>query len=362
MLCMKNKTVFLLLILVWAACKKGELPPDVFGSPVFGVQISTPFGSDSLTAGASDVYLFTNFVSNPDSILCSGSFSQVGCPDGDCPGSLTFEFKSEFTDFFEADSVFHLGQYSFLQADSAAGTTIFHTTFTATNTSGYNNFSWKIDTFPAGNGATLTVDFPDESPKLLELNAQKPSGLQSLVKRTASLTNPGSFPAVEISVAHDSVGFHLTAETLGTAYDILDWNTGDTSASILEDSLSLFYMVTASDFGVGTASASLTGLSANDIPARNVGFNYTVEEIFIPVPSGEVAIQWVSPQGNIWRSDRGGQGVDNFFTVTESIPYELNENGQHTRKMRISFNCRLFNGAGESLAFSGSGIIAVAHP
>jgi hypothetical protein len=359
---MKNTTAFLFLILLWAACKKGELPPDSFGSPVFGVQFSTSIGSDSVTAGVEEVYLFTNFVSNPDLVLCSGSFSKINCPDGDCSGSLTFEFKSEFTDIFEPDTVFHLGQYSFLQPDSSGGTTIFRTTFNATNTAGYNNFSWEIDTSFAGTGATLTVDFPNETPKLLELSAQKPSGLQSIVRREVSLINPGSFPAVEINVLPDSAGFRLKAETLGTAYDILNWSTGDTSALIIKDSLLSFYNVTASDFGVGTASATFTGLSANAVPARNAGFDYTVEQIFIPAPAGEVAIQWVDAQGNIWRSDRGVQSSDAVFNVTESESYEVNGQGQRTRKMRVSFSCRLFNGAGESFNFSGSGVITVAHP
>ena len=171
---MKNTTALLLLILLWAACKKGELPPDSFGSPVFKMQYFTPFGGDSLTAGENDVYLFTNFISNPDLVLCSSSFSKVSCPDGDCPGSLTFEFKSEFTDFFEADTVFHLGEFDFLQSDSAVGTLIFRTTFNAANTAGYGNFSWKINDSLAGNATTLTIDFPDESPKLLKISAQKP--------------------------------------------------------------------------------------------------------------------------------------------------------------------------------------------
>ena len=51
-----------------------------------------------------------------------------------------------------------------------------------------------------------------------------------------------------------------------------------------------------------------------------------------------------------------------FFTITKSQAYDDNENGQNTRKMEVTFSCFLFNDSGGVRPFSGSGVIAVAHP
>lgn len=52
----------LLLLSLWAACKKGELPPSSSDVPVFIVGFSTDsFNNQSVTAGENEVYLFTRY-------------------------------------------------------------------------------------------------------------------------------------------------------------------------------------------------------------------------------------------------------------------------------------------------------------
>jgi hypothetical protein len=80
------------------------------------------------------------------------------------------------------------------------------------------------------------------------------------------------------------------------------------------------------------------------------------------LPPGEVAIQWIDPNGNVWRSDGRVQESSAYFTVNESEPYENNEKGQKTRKMEVVFGCRLFNADGEAIEIFGGGVIAVAYP
>jgi hypothetical protein len=311
--------------------------------------------------------LFTDFEAN-DFVVCAGSFSEVDCPDGNCPGSLTFEFKSSQTDPFAPETVFHLGNYQFLSPDSVGNTLIYRTTFNAINSAGYNSFSWKINDQDAGTGPTIEVDFPDISisPKFIELAAQKTSGLQSTIGRRISLTNPGGnqFPGLNINVLplDSNFIFRLVAETTGPSFDTLLWNTFDMDTLIFQDSLLPSYSVFSTDGSGNPAFAALDGLTLNDVPVRTANFTYTVEQIIIPVTQGEVAIRWVDAQGILWRSDEGPQEATAFFTVTESESYELNEKGQKTRKMRVNFNCLLFNELFGGRIFSGSGVIAVAHP
>lgn len=363
---MKYTSGFFLFILLWTACKKAELPPTSFDDPVFSVTyFADTISAQTVTAGKDDIYLFTDFDAS-DFVVCSGSFSEVDCPNGNCPGSLTFEFKSLTTDPFAPDTVLHLGNYQFLGPDST-GSLIYHTVFNAVNSGGYNSFSWKINDQNAGTGPTIEVDFPDISvtPKTIELTAQKTPALQSTIRRKISLTNPGGnqFPGLNINATLDSIfNFRLEAETSGPPYDTLVWNTGDSNNIIFQNFLLPFYSVVSSDSAGNPAFAAFDELTVNDLPVRTANFTYTVEQIIIPAAPGEVSIRWVDPQGILWRSDEEPQDASAYFIVSESEPYKMNEKGQKTRKMRVDFYCQLFNDAGEGRFFSGSGVIAVAYP
>lgn len=361
---MKNITVWLAIALCWTACKKAEpLPPPVSEDPVFRVtynQDSTV--SQTVTAGQNAVYLFTDFEEN-DLILCSGSFSKEDCPDGDCPGSLTFIFKSLKTDDFQPNTVFHLGSFVFENILGGSPDTTFLTTFSVLPNSGYNSFSWNIDSASAGGGASIQQEFQDNAPKIVRLTAQKASGLTSTVFRTVSLTNPGaSFPSVSIEAEGDSAFYQLTAVVTGPPVASLLWSTGDTIEMFSPNFLDSAYSVIVGDFFGNFTEARLQQLSPNDIPVQTAGFTYSVQPIIVQDQPGEIIIQWVDAQGRIWRSDREQQPVGTFFEVLESEDYEQNERGQDTRKMKVLFDCILYDEQGNSLPFTGTGVIAVAHP
>lgn len=351
--------------LLWAACQKAELPPPSFDDPVFSIEFSAaPLPSQSVVAGENEVYLFTRHITDGQETVSTGAFSQSDCPDADCPGSLTFEFRSELSGVFDADAVFHLGNFTFVSSDTSGGTTLYRTNFFADSTVGYDSFSWKINDQSVGAGTSIAINFSDNTPRLVELEAQKTSGLKSTVRRIASLTNPGgsTFPVVGIAIEQDSsFGYQLIAETSGAPYDFLFWNTGDTTDFLYTDVLDTLYSVTIFADSI-ESSAVFIGLSAADVPLRSADFSYTVEPIFIPAPVGEVSIQWVDDAGTVWRSDRGPQSANVRFTVSQSEAYRENENGQKTRKMQVAFECLLFDDAGQGRPFTGTGTIAVAHP
>lgn len=351
----------LLLLLLWSACQKGELPPPSSDVPVFIVGFSTDsLNSQSVTAGENEVYLFTRFLLDGQTVISTGTFAKEDCPDGDCPGSLTFEFAHT-----GLDSTFLLGFYNFIGSDTSPGAPMYLTTFSVLPNSGFNNFSWKIDDANAGQGATLVREFNNDSARLVELTAIAGSGLRSTAQRRVSIANPGSasFPVVSIDIQQDSLfGYQLEAVASGAPAQDFQWSTLDTSNIIFLDFLGENIGVTVIDGNNNTASAQFENLTPNDVPVRSAGFSYTVQKIFPPTFPGNVRIEWVDPQGGIWRSDWNQQPFDAFFQVLESVPYEKNENNQETQKMRVTFSCRLFSATGGGRNFSGSGVIAVARP
>lgn len=362
---MKNSLCLILFLMLWAACKKEDLPPGGTGTPVFTANYTTPGTiNSSVTAGVSSIYLFTDFqTDNQNTIVCSGTFAATNCPSGNCPGSLRFEFGTvQAGTAFSPDSVFAPGLRTYRIMDVPSDT-VFRTTFFPVNPTGFILYDWNVNGQLTGQGDTFVYDSPGLSPLTVELKSLNDQGFISTVKRTISLTNPGElYPSVDISITNDSIIYNLTALTSGTQVISTIWNTGDTTAAFLTDFLSGDYSVTVTDDFQSTASAALENLSPDGVPLQTANFSYFTAPVLLPGANGAVSIQWVDDQGKIWRSDRNLQPPGSAFQVLESMPYDPNENGSKTRKMRVSFQCKLFNDAGESRDFSGTGVIAVAYP
>lgn len=355
----------LAFLLCWAACKKDNIPPDVIEDPVFNANYQVTGGDTaSVTAGLNGVYLFTDYEVRGQKILCKGSFADATCPRADCPGSLTFEFSTPFTDVFPTDTVFHTGSFNYVNLDSGGAVVIYRGTFQVDDTSGFDSFTWYVNDNTAGDGPNLVYDFSNISvTPLIDLKAQRNSGLLSNITRTVSLSGATSPVQVSMKINQDTVQIYkLTTEIIPAGFDSLVINGVSVQDTVLySDALPDAYSILVQK-DIYVARATLEGLNSDELPVRTPNFSFTVEPVSIPGPPGEVTIQWVDPSGSIWRSDRNDQAPFSSFLVETSEDYEKNEKGQKTRKMNVFFVCRLFNTAGESRTISGSGVIAVAYP
>lgn len=92
-------------------------------------------------------------------------------------------------------------------------------------------------------------------------------------------------------------------------------------------------------------------------------FNWIYKSPSINAPFlGTVAIRWVTPSGNIYKSELFSQDSlsNSTFKVLESEPWELNERGEATRKMLIDFSCvALDSMQNQEYYLTGTGVIAV---
>ncbi len=107
-----------LAALIWSACTKSDFPDPIVETPVFMVKIdSMPEGPASTTAGEDGIYLFTEVSQRFGGFLVlSGTFADSKCPEGDCPGSLRFEFWNEWLeDFVRPDTLFSEGTWPYFQ-------------------------------------------------------------------------------------------------------------------------------------------------------------------------------------------------------------------------------------------------------
>lgn len=356
----------LLSALLWSACQKTPLPPDVTEPTVFSV---TPLDSIStLTAGLNEVYLYTDFGRDSNEVLVfSGTFARVDCqPVEVCPGSVRFEFRNvNEGSNVSPEEAFREGEFEYADRDAAQSATIYRTTFTATNAAEFGVFNWTFDTTDIDTGKVVVRNFPKPVPLKVGLTALAKNQLQSTaVSRTISLSGLEIFPAVQIRIRPDSVNT-VTASISGAPVVNYNWSpdSAQKDSQYVDPVLNDQYAVTVTSDAGFTASAQANETFNLETVLLTPNFMYSVQPITAgdPLQLGRVAIQWVDLQGIVWRSDWGKQAQGAQFIVTSTEPYEPNEKGQNTRKMSVVFRCILFNPKLEKREFEGTGVIAVAY-
>jgi len=355
---------WLLIALCWGGCQKTELPPDVKEQPVFSVQAGAVA---SFEAGVDENYLFTSFTQDTFNILVfKGKFASVICTSQTCPRSLQFEFRNPFEgNDVLPEEAFHEGDFEYADQTSAQGDTIYRTTFSVQDTSGFKSFFWNFNGVSFTTGAVVQQDFQDPQPVRVSLTSVSKNSVRGSLNHLVALTGSAQFPAVQIGIKPDSANNLVYAIVTGTQSADYYWlpDTAINAPQFITPFLNKFYSVTVTDQLGNTASAQVDSVIGVNKDFLIPNFNSSVQTIFTadPLQLGRIAIQWVDAQGVIWRSDRQAQLPTAQFNVTESAPYDLNEKGQKTQKMTVTFKCLLYNPQGEVLEFEGSGVIAVAY-
>ena len=367
----KKYSWLFLFVLLWSACSKEPTPPDIPGDPVFTAQFQFDAGEQTLSAGLDSLYLFTTYRNAPGAVLVlSGAFAPVDCPESDCPGSLTFELRNDRTGTtVSPDTVFGVGSRVYYDAAPQATDSIVRITFATPDTLEYQLFQWEIDNGSPFTGKSITKEFPDNTPHVVTLRGFRNGALKSVVTRTIVPNSPQTvYPAVGITVFDSSATgpYLLIANTFGSPAISFDWNTGDTTQQIEAGQLNASYGVTTRNLAGNTAFAQVT-LSPGTSPGKTADFNFSVQNITSQpdtLQPGSVTIRWVDENGAVWVSQLGRQTPDAYFQILSTDPYELNENGQKTRKMNVSFSCMLFNSDNPLVGrpITGTAVIAVAYP
>ncbi len=363
---------FFLFVVLWSACSKTDFPPDEPGDPVFTAQFLLETEEHTLVAGQDSVYLFTDYRPGNDEVLVlSGSFAAVNCPAGDCPGSLTFQFRNDHTGSgVSPDTLFFPGNRAYFNAMPTVIVTSRRTTFSTSDTLDYQGFQWIIDNGTPVPGKSIVLDFPDDTPHQVSLRAFRSGAIGSIVSRTiVADTLDNTYPAVSIMVTDSTSGgpFQLFANTLGTSVTSFAWNTGDSAQQISVSQLDANYAVSVKNAAGDTAYAVIV-TNSPVIPLSNTAnFDFEVENVLASSDSlqlGSVLIRWVDENNTVWESFHAGQPTTSYFQILSSEGYDLNENGQKTYKMNVAFSCMLYHTDNPSLSrsISGTAVIAVAYP
>ena len=367
----KYSGLLLLCLVLWSACRTGELPPDMPDEPVFTAGFSVNGEAHSLAAGVEDVYLFTRFEEDDANVLVlSGTFAQSDCPQGNCAGSLTFEFRNDRTGSeVLIDTLLRAGTLEYYYDQPAVTDEVFRYRFFSPDSADYPLLQWKIDNAPIVIGTSIVREFAQDTVHTVQLFAFRNGALKSKVGYSIdSDTTSNNFPTVGITVLDSMNGgapYSLIAETHGSPVSSFEWNTGAATQQITAFIPQEIYAVHVESPAGDTAYAGLFGI--DPVIRKTADFGYTVQHIVSSPDTlylNRINIRWVDEDGRTWESRLGVQTPDATFQILSSTPYDLNENGVKTRKMEVSFSCRLYNDLEPLLSrvVEGTAVIAVGYP
>lgn len=156
---------------------------------------------------------------------------------------------------------------------------------------------------------------------------------------------------------------------LGTAPFQFNWDFGDGTTSTAVDPLHTY-----PNPGVYTVCLQVT--DANNKKSdfcRNVitnGFPASYANFLVPSNSSNsnpmslsnVIVKWTDTNGIIYTSENTGGQPSGFFKLISVENYNLNENGEATKKIKVQLKCILYNGATTIQLENAELVFAIAYP
>ncbi len=377
-----------------ASCNKVELDP-VDGEPVFVADLKLDGTAKSWQAGVHDYYMFSSFEKDEFEVhVFSGRFAKKDSLVGE---SLSFhirDFQQAGSGQPEVEDALSPGRdFSFADASGNDTTWVLNlntTWFAAYNASEsitpnlHMQYEWDFgDGIIDSNSFELVNhnynSMPQNMPVTLTISASDNS-CSSFIRRRVSVGNNAQCDMDLLATFNAAVGnIQLNAQPIGSQPFSFLWSNGATVDSISLDSLSPGQnsaSVTVTDNAGCTVEA---GISAEWMPGvfPNIcvaGFNYNISEqvdsILTPIITyydslqfSKITIVYTNETGIEYRSDKQPQAPDAFIEIIKLEDYDLNENGEKTKRITLEFTCRLWNESGEFIDVTdGEAVIAVAYP
>ncbi len=361
------KYITLCTVVLWWGCDRVEIPPVISTDPVFTFAGTVNEAPLAFTAGDDGVYMFTGYEVDTAQVLrFYGEFAQENTNLVD-RSALRIELRNFTQGSFvgnDYDSVFQLGPRLYLEPIATPQPAYYVAHLTPITLGQVNTLTWTLDNQPINISGTEPFDLAlPIGFHTLQVASEQDTlcGLTSF--RTDFLLKPDSTDNFVLNVSFNpSVG--LTASALVTSDSTITYTWGANGMIVTDSTLSLQsydgqYCVTATNAQSDTAVACINFYGANNPSQPFCLTAFTSEVHYVPGVSegdpqfGRIVVQFTDIQGVTWRSDRASQPLTSSFMLLEATPYERNELGQATYKLRANINCTLYNGNGESRILTG---------
>ncbi len=377
---------FSLIVFAFASCSKVDLDEVPSGDPVFLVNAELDGADLDLAAGDDDFYMFSEYSKdNFDVYTMTGRFAKDSNCVAECEESLSFSIRSSTVDSmpnmpFDINTALaegtNLNYFSFNNTTTVTGQiyTFSSSLFDALNTAIPGNVNWEIFDgqqiiIDSGNIITFITSSTEDLDVRLSIDIQNGLGCTSYFK-TKVKNGFAEFCELDLNanlMSQDSI----TLSLLGSNYDSILWNgipisTLDIPIFGPPDS---FITLEATDSNSGCSAELGICLNADSLMVSSIAFPkldlQVFEDTMIINGNGEqlsaVTIDYQDETGIY--SSKFVDNSNSTFTILKIEDYEVNENGEKTKKLTIEYDCILRKeGSGEEKNITGTAEIAVAYP
>ncbi|MBK7310310.1 MAG: PKD domain-containing protein [Sphingobacteriaceae bacterium] len=374
-------------VLAISSCKKKEFPQNVTEEPAFYISANIDGTPVSLKAGAFGYYMYSSYVQDTNGMYTFvAEVKPNGCGNT-CANSLKIELNDDKTSVTNGtsniNSSIKVGDCQFANTATVAPTLI---GYAVSFRSMYNkpttnvNYMWNFDDAGSlSNEANPTHTYTTAGIKNVNLAITETTS-----STTSSIENPIKVTISPVAVKTRILTPLVNGNTIsfsnstngGTAPPAYSykWDFGDYSPVSNSANPSHTYSVSGMykvklivwDQTGDTAKHNFNiNTSASNLAATNFSVVNTTPLYFTTATNllSKVKITYVDASGKIYYSNLQSQvGAGNIFTITSAEEYKANEHGQTTKKLKVTFNCKLYNGTSSSVSLTnGEAVIAVSY-
>ncbi len=375
-------------VLVISSCKKKEFPENVSQEPAFYISANVDGTPVSLRAGAFGYYMYSSYVQDTNGMYSFiAEVKPANCGNA-CANSLRIELNDDQPSVSNGtsniNSSIKVADYQFANTATVAPTLV---GYAVSFKSIYNkptanaSYLWNFD-----DAGSLSVDanpthtYSTAGVKNVNLGISETtsSGMTFMENPIKVTISPVAVktriltPAVNgntISFYNSTNGGTGTPPAYSYKWDFGDYSPFSTSPNpshtysvggMYKVKLAVWdqYNDTAKyNFNINTTSSNL--------PATNFSVVSTVPLYYTTATNllSKVKITYVDASGKVYSSHLQSQvGAGNIFHITSVEEYRANEKGQATKKLKINFDCKLYNGTTSAVTLTnGEAVIAVAY-
>jgi len=354
----------LLTLCALLSCKKQKYPESqninqalfYFNGSVDGVPVS-------YAAGIDNYYMYSSNVQDANGLYSfKADLKQIDCDN--CPNSLQIninDFKiSSINAPVQINQAIIPNNYPLVSGSSYA--VKFQSDYNKTAAS----YLWDFGDGTTSDSANPMHIFVKQGKYNVSLKITGTNSCISSISNIQKIGLAGSCTAMitDTNVSFNSIHFFSNVQGLVPLNYL--WNFGDGSTSTLADPTHSYSIIGSYPVQLRVISANDTAYSKYNAVTQgdqsSCAANYTTN---IPQTSNlafsGITINWTDAFGNIFTSNNTLQPSSNYFQVLSVEDYDNNEKGETTKKIRVKFKCRVYNGVNSKMIDNAEATICVSY-
>lgn len=370
---MKRIVLFLvvLLMLAWG-CAKKKYPESIsVNAPVFYFKANINNTVVEYKAGLNKYRMFSSYEQDSNQIYnLIAELKQIDC-SVNCPNSLKIQINdytvSTSGSAIRIDSSLKIGPYNYL--NDINGST-YKVAFTSKNNKTAKSYAWDFGDGSTSNKANPTHVYSQAGKYQVCLTVTSSDGHVNSICNNIQvhLNQPLNAYIHAIQIPGDSLRF-VASISGGKAPYGYQWDFGDGNIS-LSASPSHKYNISGSypvklklnDANNEELIIKYNTVTENDNSSMAVNYQSEIIEAQknAEAPS-KIILTYTDENGIVYSSINKNQPNTSNFEILEVSGYDLNEKNELTKKIKIKFNCMVYNGNKALSINNAETVIAVAY-